>query len=188
MSYNLYYHRFREILNKSMTIDNLLDRLKYLRRERAWFLSQNVNSDVPRIVVLYDFAIQETEDLIKFEINKPEATEVKNAKNIEPTIETKIRQALDPLKNVFDNTDHIDKIIHALIEYSDSHTLPDKEDRKVFHCPNNEFYPAFKKIAQNSNFSVSEIANILAYFIYQNRTSLKELESDSIRRNIYRYK
>jgi hypothetical protein len=165
MSYHLYYQRLKEILKKSMTIDNLLDRLKYLRRERAWFISQNDNSDVPRIVVLYDLAIQETEDLIKLDFQKPVPKPEVQFNQVESlSAEQMIKTILEPVREAFDSPDHIDRISEALIEYSKNSNLPEKTDKERLKTPV-EYYYYFKQVRPLLGMSYTQIANVLVYFI-----------------------
>jgi len=101
------------------------------------------------------------------------------------TTEQKIKRILEPLRGSFDTPGHIDKIVKALVEYSDNGELPAKAERKVIHdVDNKEFYKYFKQVKNETNLTAPGIADVLVYFIYANNGSLEPLAPGTIEKNI----
>lgn len=101
------------------------------------------------------------------------------------TTEQKIKRILEPLRLAFDTPGHIDKIVKALVEYSDTGELPAKAERKVIQVTNPVFYPYFKRIKNETNLTAPGIADVLAFFICSNNGTLEPLAPGTIIKNIH---
>lgn len=114
------------------------------------------------------------------------ATDTTATQNPEPeTTEQKIKRILEPLRLAFDTPGHIDKIVKALVEYSDTGELPAKAERKVIQVTNPVFYPYFKRIKNETNLTAPGIADVLAFFICSNNGTLEPLAPGTIIKNIH---
>lgn len=105
-----------------------------------------------------------------------------NKTNLNATKKDTINMILEPLRNAFDTTTHIDAITDAILKYSDDATLPDKVSSKVIQIGNNKFYPPFKILKKESGLTYKAIATVLVYFICKpNGTNI---EISTIEKNI----
>lgn len=100
------------------------------------------------------------------------------------TTEQKIKRILEPLQEAFDTPGHLDLIVKALAEYSDTGNLPVKAERKIIQKDNRDFYPYFKKLKNETRLTVPGIASVLVYFIWQNNGSGGLISPGTIEKNI----
>lgn len=104
--------------------------------------------------------------------------------NSTETTEQKIKRILEPLQEAFDTPGHLDLIVKALAEYSDTGNLPVKAERKIIQKDNRDFYPYFKKLKNETRLTVPGIASVLVYFIWQNNGSGGLISPGTIEKNI----
>jgi len=100
------------------------------------------------------------------------------------TTDQKIKRILEPLRTAFDDRKHIDKIIDALVRFSDSNETPQITDTKLIQVSNPDFYPYFKCVKKETRLTVQGIALVLTYFICQNNGSGNPISQSTIETNI----
>ena len=100
------------------------------------------------------------------------------------TNEDKIKRILEPIRGAFDTPGHLDLIIKALAEHSDTGNLPEKAETRIIQVDNKDFYPYFKSVKNETRLTVPGIAAVLTYFICQNNGSGNPIAPGTIEKNI----